>query len=149
MALDRAGNMARATFTVDLRTEAPLMNLVFDPADDRVDPGTLLKVQGAATGIPLTVTIVHETEDNRSEYSFIMVNATFEHYLDLVDGKNTITVRSVDGYDNWNVRAPHVITVKEPDVEETTDPSGLYLLAAFMVAAAIIVVAYLLLRRQP
>ena len=147
--MDRAGNIARDAFTVDLRTEAPLMNLVFDPTDDRVDPGTLLKIQGAATGLPLTVTIVLVSDGNRSEHTFWMENATFEHYLDLKKGMNTITVRSVDSYGNWNVTAPHVITVKERDVDETPDSSNLYILAAFMVAAAIIVVAYLLLRRPP
>jgi hypothetical protein len=125
------------------------MYLSFDPIDDRVDPGTILKITGGATGIPLTVTIVHETEDNRSEYTFLMIDPSFERQLGLVDGKNTITVRSMDEYGNSNVTAPHVIMVKERDPDQTTDSISLYLLAAIMVAAAIIVVAYLLVRRQP
>jgi hypothetical protein len=147
--MDRAGNIARDAFTVDLRTEAPLMNLVFDPADDRVDPGTLLKIQGAATGLPLTVTIVLVSDGNRSEHTFWMENATFEHYLDLKKGMNTVTVRSVDSYGNWNVTAPHVVTAKEKTVQETSDSSTLYLVIAIVVATALIGVAYVLVRRRP
>jgi hypothetical protein len=77
-----------------------------------------------------------------------MENATFEHYLDLKEGKNTITVRSVDSYGNWNVTAPHVVTAKEKTVQETSDSVTLYLIA-IVVAAAILGVAYVLVRRRP
>ncbi|NIS18893.1 MAG: hypothetical protein GWN89_02865 [Thermoplasmata archaeon] len=147
VARDRAGNIARETFTVDLRTEAPLMTLVFDPAEERVDPGTMLHIQGAATGIPLTVTIVHDAAGDRREFTFLLINMSFEHYLDLVDGVNTITVRSEDAYGNWNVTAPHVVNVKEKEVQETPGNDTLYLIAAVLVAVALIVVAYVVLKR--
>jgi hypothetical protein len=147
VAHDRAGNTARTTFTVDLLTEAPLMSLHFSPADDRVDPGTNLFIQGASTRTPLTVTIVHDAAGDRREHTFLMINASFEHYLELVKGVNTVTVRSVDEYGNWNVTAPYVVDVREVQEQEPSDPDTLYLIAAVVVAVALIVVAYLILRR--
>jgi hypothetical protein len=149
VARDRAGNIARVAFTVDLRTEDPLMNLVFSPSDERVDPGTVLLIQGAGTGIPLTVTIIHDGGGERNEYTFEMINATFEHYLELKDGQNTITVRSVDAYGNWNVTAPYVVQAKERQEPTTSSGSTLYLAIAIVVAVALIGVAYVLVRRRP
>jgi hypothetical protein len=149
IARDRAGNIARVDFTVDLRTEGPLMNLVFDPADDRVDPGTSIRIQGAGTGIPLTVTIVHDGGGERNEFTFEMINATFEHYLELKDGQNTITVRSVDAYGNWNVTAPYVVDAREKQDPTTSSGSTVYLAIAIVVAVALIGVAYVLVRRRP
>jgi hypothetical protein len=146
---DRAGNIARSAFTVDLRTEAPLMNLIFDPADERVDPGTMLLILGAATGLPLTVTIIHDANGDRDEFTFVMINATFEHYLDLQDGKNTITVRSVDGYGNWNVTAPYVVDAREKQEPTTSNSTTLFLAIAIVVAVALIGTAYVLVRRRP
>jgi hypothetical protein len=144
---DGAGNTARTSFTVDLLTEEPLVSLHFSPADDRVDPGTVLRIEGASTRIPLNVTIVHDAAGDRREFTFLLINASFEHYLNLVKGVNTITVRSVDEYGNWNVTEPHVVDVRELEEQEPADSSTLYLVSAVMLAVAIIVVSYIILRR--
>jgi hypothetical protein len=143
---DRAGNIARTSFTVELRTVAPVLSLVFDPAGERVDPGTVLLMRGATVDQPITVTIVHDAAGDRREHTFMLVNSSFEHHLELADGTNTITVRAEDAYGNWNVTAPHVVEARE-DVQETSDGDGMYLLAAILVAVALIVVAYVIIKR--
>ncbi len=147
VARDRAGNTALTSFTVDLVTVAPLVSLHFVPAGDRLDPGTVLLIQGASTRIPLNVTIVHDAAGEEHSFSFLMINASFEHYLNLVKGVNTVTVRSVDEYGNTNVTAPYVVDVREEQEQEPSDSDALYLISAVVVATALIVVSYIILRR--
>jgi len=148
VARDRAGNMARTSFTVDLRTVGPVMSLFFDPTGERLDPGTVLLIQGSATGMPLNVTIIHSFNGNHTEHSFLMEQGTFVHELDLVDGMNTITVRSVDTYGNWNVTDPYAVDVTEKPVEPTSDPIMIYLVIALVAAAVATAVIYVIVRRS-
>jgi hypothetical protein len=42
---------------------------------------------------------------------------------------------------------PHVVEVKEESVQETSDGDTLYLIAAILVAVALLVVAYVIIKR--
>ncbi len=148
VAKDRAGNTALATFTVDLRTQSPVMTLVFDPADDRLDPGSVLRILGSAVDVPLNVTIVHGFDGDSEEHTFLMDSGTFLFELDLVDGTNTISVRSVDTYGNYNLTEPHTVEVRERTVEPSTDNTMWYVLLAVVAAAVVIGIVYVAVRRS-
>ena len=147
VARDLAGNIAKRSFSVDLLTRPPLVYLSFDPPDAVVDPKTVLKVVGAASELPLVVTIYHDAGGDRTQFTFTMINSTFTHQLELVKGRNTITVRSEDSYGNWNMTDPHVVEVKERTVDQEPKGNNMYLVIAIVVAAALIGVSYVLLRR--
>jgi hypothetical protein len=147
VARDRAGNIARASFTVELRTAEPVLSLVFEPAGDRVDPGTVMLLRGATVDHPLNVTIVHDAAGERREHTLLLMNASFEHHLELVRGTNTITVRAEDAYGNWNVSAPHVVEVREEVEEDPAEDDTMYLVAAVLVAVALVVLAYVIIKR--
>jgi len=147
VARDRAGNIAKRSFSVDLLTRPPLVYLSFDPPDAVVDPKTVLKVVGAASELPLVVTIYHDAGGDRTQFTFTMINSTFTHQLELVKGRNTITVRSEDSYGNWNMTDPHVVEVKDRTVDQEPKGNNMYLVIAIVVAAALIGVSYVLLRR--
>ena len=83
------------------------------------------------------------------EFTFVMVNATFEHYLNMVRGVNTITVRSEDEYGNRNVTAPYVVDVREEQEHRPFDSTTLYVLVLVLVAVAMVLTAYVLLRKRP
>lgn len=147
VARDPAGNIAKRSFSVDLHTRPPLVYLSFDPSNAVVEPGTVLRVLGAASELPLKVTVYHDAGGNRRQFTFTMVNATFTHHLELVLGRNTVTVRSEDAYGNWNMTEPHVVEVKERREDQEPEGTSLYLVIAIVVAAVLIGLSYLLLRR--
>jgi hypothetical protein len=147
IARDRAGNIARAAFTVDLRSVGPQMILSFDPSDDRVDRGTILQIIGTSTGLPLSITIVHEADGDRTEYSFEMMNASFEYDLILNAGINTIEVIFTDTFGNTNTTAPHIVEVRDKDLDETIDDTVLWVIVALVAASFILGIGYLLSRR--
>jgi hypothetical protein len=146
VATDAAGNLAKKSFRVDLLTQEPVLAILFTPGTDTAEPGTVLRIDGAYFGGPLQVTIYHDAGGDRTNYTFQMLEASFVHQLELKDGRNTITFRTEDEYGNWNVTAPHYITVKEKDVEETSDSMS-YILLAIVAGAIILGLAYVISRR--
>jgi len=145
---DVAGNSITRSFTVDLRTRAPVLNLVFDPNRDFARPGTVLQVRGASADYPLMITVVHTVAGERREHTFDMANATFEYDIELGDGENNITVEAVDKYGNWAVSAPHIIVVKEGRNVPSVDPERIAVIIISIVIVALLISTFILLRRK-
>jgi hypothetical protein len=135
-ATDAAGNEAERTFRVDLdRTPAPLLLSYDPPGDSFTGSRGILKVTGTtdATAVRAEVDVI---SGGKTRHRMVQLDGkgTFTLELDLSEGGNTVSVRLLDRYGNWNSSTPHEVVF-----ERTGDGwTGTSALLGIVVVAAVV-----------
>ena len=139
-ATDAAGNEARRTFTVDLdRTPARLLLSYEPPGNSITGSKGILKLTGTtdATAVRAEVDV---TSGGRTRRSVVQLDGrgAFTLELDLSVGGNTVSVRLLDRYGNWNSSTPHEVVFERTGDGWAVPSTGTSALLAVIVVIAVV-----------
>jgi hypothetical protein len=145
-ATDAAGNERAVTFRVDLDQTPPPLSLAYDPPGDSITGSrATLKVSGT-TDTTAVRAEVYITAGGKTRREVVQVEGgsalgSFSIELDLSVGGNTVWVRLLDRYGNWNTSTTHDVVLERSDEgwAPSTGASALLAIVVVIVVVSVLV----------